>query len=302
MKHVELFAASAAISLRYLAAWQFRPSLSSDAHATRTREDVVLVPPPAQTKALALGHDAAMVDYLWGQLLVQHGIHVNEKRRMPLERYIDPILYLEPDFPPMFAYVDTLFVFRPPRGTEEDARTARTYLEKGLQVRPYDHKVWMHYGQFLAFLAPSFLTMEAERDEWTRDGAHAIAHAVELGGDSDRALSASTLLARYGDQAAAITSLERVLAIESDENIKLQLQAKLDRLRASRAASEKDLRAKAASAFIDGERRKEAPFVGNERNLTFGPWPNAYRCVGLDARAEPRCATTWREALERRGD
>ena len=183
-----------------------RPALAADVHAVRVSEDVVLLPAPRETRLLTLGHRAAAVDVLWGKTLVEYGMHATEKRAFDVERYLDTILELEPDYAPLFGYLDTLLVYRPPIGTDEDARKTRAYFQRGLAARPYDQKVWLHYGQFMAFLSPSFLKDQAEIDAWKKEGALALTRAVELGADSDNTLSAAALLGKYGENDAAISA------------------------------------------------------------------------------------------------
>src|SRR6202042_685051 len=107
-------------------------------------------------------------------------------------RYADAILELEPTYAPLYRYISTMLVYRPPQGTEKDARMARAYLERGTRERPEDGDLWLEYGQFIAFIAPSFLKDPVDVARWRKEGAEAMGHAVELGGDPDRALTAAT--------------------------------------------------------------------------------------------------------------
>src|SRR5437660_1703747 len=80
-------------------------------HDTKAREDVYLFPPPNQLRAVTLGYRAAATDLIWAKLLVEYGMHWQEKRDFPdLDRYVDAILALEPDFQPLYLTVDTLLV------------------------------------------------------------------------------------------------------------------------------------------------------------------------------------------------
>jgi hypothetical protein len=183
---------------------RLQPALASTAHAVKESGDVYVLPPPAELHLATLGWDAATVDLLWANLLVAYGTHWSERRDfLETPKYADAILELEPDYAPLYKYIDTMLAYRPLQGTEDDARKARAYLERGTRARPGDRDVWMAYGMFVAFVAPSFLHDPAEIAHWRTDGAAAIGHAVDLGADADRALTAATLLTAGGATQAA---------------------------------------------------------------------------------------------------
>lgn len=263
-----------------------RPSLAADAHAAHVEDDVVLLPAPRETKLLALGHSAAAVDYLWGKTLVEYGTHAIEKRAFDVERYLDTILELEPDYAPLFAYVDTLLVFRPPIGTEQDARKARAYFERGLEARPHDHKIWLQYGQFMAFLSPSFLKDQTEIDAWKRTGALALTRAVELGANADSSLSASTLLAKYGERDAAVKNLRRSYELSEDPDTRQQILFKLAKL--EDAAVRQQLAEGARS--LEMRRQHEAPSIPPKVYQWLGPLRDPIAC--LDDTTSVACAAT----------
>ena len=270
-----------------------RPSLAAVAHEARVQDDVVLLPAPRETKLLSLGHTAAAVDYLWGKTLVEYGTHALDRRRFDVERYLDTILELEPDFAPLFAYVDTLVVYRPPVGTEQDARIARNYLERGLEARPYDHKIWLQYGQFMAFLSPSFLKEQSEIDAWKRRGAFALTRAVELGADADSSLSASTLLSKYGERDAAVKNLRRSYELSDDPDTRQQILAKLEKF------EEAVVRQQLAEGVraIEMRRLHEAPSVPPKVYQWLGPLRDPVACLGDTTSVA--CAATLTLARER---
>lgn len=270
-----------------------RPSLASEHHDVRVSEDVVLLPAPRETKLLALGHTAAVVDYLWGKTLVEYGMHAIEKRAFDVERYLDTILELEPTYAPLFDYVDTLLVYRPPIGTERDARSARAYFERGLAARPHDYKVWLRYGQFLAFLSPSFLKDQAEIDAWKREGALALARAVELGADADTSLSASALLGKYGARDAAIQHLRRSFDLTDDPETRRQILFKLERLEGASVRQE----LVDGARYIEQRRLREAPSVPPAVYQWLGPLRDPVTCMSDTTSAA--CAGTLSLARER---
>ena len=119
-----------------------QPRLAAQVHEVKQRDDVYLLPPPVELRAMSLGYRAALADAIWAKLIVEYGTHWQEKRPFTdAPRYFDGILALEPTYPLVYKYADTLIVYRPPRGTEQDWYTAKGYLERGLRERPRDHEV-----------------------------------------------------------------------------------------------------------------------------------------------------------------
>jgi len=209
-----------------------QPRLARAAHAAGARDDVYALPPPAQLHAATLGWDAAAVDLLWSSLLVQYGIHWSEHHEFTdTPRYADAILELEPDYRPLYRFIDTMLVYRPLLGTADDARMARAYLERGTREMPTDAKLWLNLGEFEAFMGPSYISDPDEQAAWRREGAVNIGHAVELGALPERALTAASLLTEAGQCAVAMHYLERAYAMtehpsmaEQHEKIGLRLE------------------------------------------------------------------------------
>lgn len=264
-----------------------QPRLAKDLHAVKQRDDVFMLPPPEQLRTASLGYRAASADAIWAMLLVEYGLHWQEKRRFPdAPRYLDGILALEPDFPLVYEFADTVLVFTPFGAKPEDARLARAYLERGTRERPYDGRVWLHYGQFVAFLGPSFLKDEAEIDQWRKDGATAIATAVELGQDADRALTASSLLGKAGESAAQIQALQRGYALTDNPETRRQILLKLTSLKASTDAE-------AAVTAVEREWRTRLGFLSRGQALLLGPSRPAAACAGPAAYETPACPRDW---------
>jgi len=271
-----------------------QPGLASELHAAKAREDVYLFPPPAELRVATLGYRAAVVDMLWVKLRVEYGMHFGEKRPFPdVDHYVDALLELEPDFAPIYKYVDTMLCYHAGEGTAEDARRTRAYLERGIAARPDDHEVWLHYGQFLAFMGASFLPSKTEVDQWRIDGAKALERAVELGDDPDRSLAAANLLSEHGKRDAAVRALQRAYALTDDAQIRESISQRLAALQAD------DVRERAAKdvSFIEGRWHDRWPFVVRGTALLLGPGPDPLRCAGTRGAREPECALDWEPML-----
>ncbi len=286
---------AAIVALATFGVARLQPNLAAREHAVKMREDVYVLPPPAQLKVTTLGHRSAVADMLWAKLLVEYGQHWSEQREFPnLTKYLDAILALEPDYPPLYKYVDTLLLYRPTKSTVEDARLARRYLERGIRERPDDHVVWFAYGQYLAFLGPSWLPTEEERELWRHDGALALVRAVELGADAHASLNAAATLSRFGQRPAAVAQLRRAYALTDDPSTREQIARQLTNLEAMvvREDAERDMK------FIESRWRHDYPFISRGMFLAMGPMIDPYRCAGTDASRElVECKRRWQARL-----
>lgn len=269
-----------------------QPGLAAQTHKVRQRDDAFLLPPPNQLRAMTLGYRAAAADLVWAKLILEYGLHWHEKRPFPdVTRYIDGIIALEPDYALLYEFVDTILVYPPPPGgTEEDARAARRYLEEGTRARPYDPAVWLRYGQFIAFLAPSFLKDEPEIERWRVEGAKAIIHAVELGADAQRSLAATSILDRAGEHSATIAHLERSYAMADDPDMREQLLLRLAKLKGSMEAEQ-------AIGVVDREWRSRYQFLPRGVVLLVGPRRSPTACAGPVSHDLRGCAQDWDAAI-----
>lgn len=267
-----------------------QPTLGAQLNGARLRDDVFVLPPPRQLEAMTLGYRHAAADLLWAKLLVEQGLHMQEKRKFTtLPAYIDAIIALEPDHPTLYQFVDTLIVFQPVPAGPEEARLARRYLERGTQERPYDPELWLHYGQFVAFLAPAMLNDNAEIEQWRADGARALMHAVELGADADRSLAASTILSEAGHTKATIQHLQRAYALTDDPETRRQIAFKLQRLRGGVNSELSEI----GVSLIEHEWRTRYPFLSRGASLLIGPYRPPAACAGPDAHARRECPHDW---------
>jgi hypothetical protein len=293
---------AALVSLSLAGLVRTQPVLARTTHEVKERDDTFVFPPPAELHAGTLGYDAAVVDLLWADLLVEHGTHYSEKRDFTdIPKYLDAILELEPTYAPLYKYVTSMLAYRPMQGTEEDVRKARAYMERGTRERSTDAKVWMEYGEFIAFIAPSFLHDDNDKQAWRIDGARAMAHAVELGGEPDRALTAAAMLTRAGDTRGTIAFLRRAYALTegpSTEEVHEKIGEHLAALQANslREAADATFRA------IEARRRKDSPGVDFGLYLLLGPSPDVFGCTGVDGYGgsdcdRPECCREWTDAL-----
>lgn len=275
---------------------QLQPSLADTLHATKMKEDVYVLPPPTQLKVMTLGYNSAAVDHLWAKTLIEFGTHAVEKRDFDYApNYVDAMIELEPDFQTLYKFVDTLMVYRRNGpGTIDDARLARKYLERGTRERPYDHEVWLQYGQFSAFMASSFLKDPKEIEQWRHDGAIAIGRAVELGANVDRGLSAAGILSRAGDTDAAIRQLQRQLALTDDPDKREDIAARLRQMQ----QTQEDDRIARDMRLLDAQWHGSFPFLSRGEFLLIGPERSTAACAGPSSASQPSCTRNWDAKLE----
>jgi hypothetical protein len=270
-----------------------QPRLAKTVHEAKENYDVVVFPPPAQLHAAVLGWDAAVVDMLWAKLLVEYGTHFSEHREFTeIPRYVDAILELDPKYEELYKYVDTMLAYRPMQGTEGDVRLARAYLERGTRELPQDARMWLRFGQFIAFIAPSFLKDERETELWREQGAEAMEHAVELGADPDEALVATSMLNRAGATRQAIAYLEKAYAFTAHPAMREVHEAIGKRLEALSSISIRDA-ADTTERAIDARWTRELGVVSRDTYLLLGPVADTARCAGPSAADEPVCARSW---------
>jgi hypothetical protein len=281
-------AASAGVAL-------LQPELARHVHKVKEKTTVYALPPPSQLRTMTLGYHAAVADALWAKLLVEYGTHWSEKRDFyDASKYFDAILELEPGFPLVYRYAGTLLVYHPLHGTFEDVLTARRYYERGLIERPQDCRLWMDYGQFIAFLARSFTDEAALVERWRREGAHAMARGIELGCELSRTLSIANVLDKSGERDAEIRHLRRLLAVTDDPAKRNEIARRLDQLEATaeRERVEKSL------FFIEAAWRRTFPFLSRTAFLLVAPERQEALCAGPDATLRPaECPHTWEDAL-----
>jgi hypothetical protein len=270
-----------------------QPWLAKTVHATKEADEVYGLPPPFELHIATLGWDSAVADMLWSKLLVEYGTHWAEHRDFTgVPNYVDAILELEPTYPSVYQFVDTLLAYRPLRGTEDDVRKARAYLERGTRERPDDPKLWLRYGQFIAFIAPSFLNDDADRKAWRNDGAIAIGHAVELGAEPDDAIAAADMLRGAGQTQAAIRYLEHAYAFTEHPSMTEVHEAIGKRLAILQATHMRD-EADAVLRAVEEGRRRDFPFLSRGHYLLLGPIANVAECAGFAAAKDPACVRDW---------
>lgn len=259
----------------------------------REKSDVYALPSPDQVVVASLGYRSALADLLFAHVLVWHGLHFQEKRRLEFASdYLMTVSALDPMFRDTYYYGDTLIAMQPMPPTREDYFRARKLLERGLANRPGDTELWLSAGQFMAYVAAPWLEDPIEKAEWKLAGARVLARACELVGSNVNipfhCITAASLFTKAGEREASIQFLERVLAVSDDDEIRDMATRWLQAALGEQARE----RLKTRANRIRDAWRADLPFVSLTQELVIGPPVASERCAGRDATAS-ECATTW---------
>lgn len=270
-------------------------------HRAKETSDVYGLPPPDDVVKLSMGYRAAVADLLWAHVLVSQGLHTQEKRRFDnLIPLLDAINALDPEFREPYLLADALITFQTSETPHEEVVKTREILERGVRNRPDDAELWLALGEFTAFIAPAgYLKDPVEKEEWRAAGAKTLARAAELGGGrasiSWQALGGAGILRRAGERDASIRFLRRTMAITDDDELKADIQKRLEALLGEEQADQIKRRSAAFTALW----RRDLPFISKTSALVLGPPPDPAYCAGGRHAEEARCATTWRDWFER---
>ena len=263
-----------------------QPRLAEAVKQTK-RDELSVLPPPAQLRAMTFGYTTVGADLVWAKLVVEHGVRFEEQRTFPeLPQFLDGVIALDPDHPIIYQFLDTLLVYKPGGGNEDDARLARRYLERAATTHPLDPDIWLQYGQFIAFLAPSFLKDQAERDLWRKEGALAIARAIELGASADRTLAVSSILSKAGEREAAIKQLQRHYALSDDPKTRREISFQLQKLEATADAE-------GVVQIVEHQWRTHYSATSRNGTLLIGPHRSPALCAGPQSYTTKGCARDW---------
>jgi tetratricopeptide (TPR) repeat protein len=281
-------------------AWA-RPRLVATFRAVKVLTDVYALPPPGALRAVSLGYRSALADLIFTSTVVSYGIHGEEHRRFEfVGNYLDAIIALDPDFCQTYRYADTLIIYQPIGSpTEDDVRHARRILEKGLGACPADARLWVSAGQFMAFIGTQFLKDEKEKAEFRAAGAKALAEGAQLVGRAKdanlawQALAAAGIFTREGNREAAISFLQRAIAVTDDAALRAAIVQRLEALK-QEGLVERDRRHWEAFNRIW---RSDLRFASRTQLLVVGPPWDASRCAGELVGEDPDTLTADGEAL-----
>jgi hypothetical protein len=269
-----------------------RAPLVKNFSRVRETSDVYALPEPEQVVVLSLGYRAALADYLFAHVLVWHGLHFQQKRRLDFAaEYLDAMSALDPTFRDPYYFGDTLIAIQPIKPRREDYVRARRLLERGMAARPFDTELWLSSGQFMAYVAAPWLEDPKEQAEWRLAGARRLARACELVDSNENipyhCITAARLFEKAGEREAKINFLERFLVVNDNEELRELAEKTLALELGARSEERKALR----SEEIRVAWRADLPFITLTKALVLSPAFDPADCAG--GREGRACATSW---------
>lgn len=274
-----------------------RPELVPRFTRLKVTSDEYWLPSDDVTLVASLGYRSALADFIFGHVLVSHGLHFQEKRLFEhIGDYLSAINRLDPKFAEPYRLADTLLTLQPEAPPVEFYRKARAIQERGLEELPYDQQLWTTAGQYMAYIAPSRLPDPAEKEEYRRAGARALMHACNLIGSNEdlpfHCIAAANVLTADGQREAAKSFLERVLAMTDNEELR---QLALRNLQRIQGGEENRARAIAREQrFREKMLQDGVMFVSRIEADALGPRSDTLQCAGLGAAENVTCASSWR--------
>lgn len=275
-------------------AWS-RPQVAEGYKDLGTSGDIYAIPSEDQLVVFSLGYRSATADLLFGRTMVAAGVHFAEKRVFHhLDAYLKGIIALDPKYLDVYRYADTLLNLSTVEMPKENLDIAREIQERGLKEFPHDPELWLSTGQFMAYLAPNRFTDEAKKREWRLAAIPILQHACDIWPTQealpDTCLSSATLYNQAGEIGAAISSLERLIAMSDDEGLRARASEKLRHLAGERAAR----KVQESLRQLEPLREGDLPAVSPLRYQLLSPPFDEADCVGESLSPDKlECATSF---------
>lgn len=277
-----------------------RAPLFAENRRETSARDVYVLPPPEQVVVLSLGYRAAAADLIFGHVLVAAGTHVSEKRLFEFAGdYLNTVIELDPKFRAPYRYADGIITLQAVKVPDRMQHQARDILLRGTREFPYDQELWNSAGQYLAYLAPSWLSDPKEAQEFREQGARLLARACELVGSNEaiphNCITAAALFSNAGDNAATRSFLTRMLDVIDEPKLRAMAEGRLRQLDGEAAVLESRARLERFNRY----RAADLPFVSRVELQSVGPRFDPAACAGRMAPpGDQQCSTSFRELMK----
>jgi hypothetical protein len=271
------------------------PLLEANERAATAR-DVYALPPPEQTLVLSLGYRAAAADLIFGHVLVGAGTHLSEKRLFEFAGdYLQTVNALDPKFRAPYRYADGIITLQAVKVPDSMLRQARDILLRGTRELPYDQELWNSAGQYLAYLAPGWLSDPTEARAFREEGARLLVRACELIGMNDQiphnCITAAALFSNAGDKAATRDFLTRLLDVIDDPGLRALAEGRLQQLDGESAV----LQSRSRLERFNRLRAADLPFSPRTELQALGPRFDPASCAGKPPPpGDEHCSTSFR--------
>ena len=140
--------------------------------------EAYLLPDPATLSAIGLGHQELMADTIWLRALSYFAVHLTEdKEYLWLDRYIDTIIDLDPNFRMIYIWAGTVTMYGGQVISNQAVEASNHFLERGLENYPLDWQINFMLGcNYLFELTP---TSEEERTAFQLLGTQYLSVAAQ---------------------------------------------------------------------------------------------------------------------------
>lgn len=289
-----------AAALGVLLVSQLRAPLFAESRRETAERDVYVLPPPEQVVVLSLGYRAAVADLIFGHVLVAAGTHVSEKRLFEFAGdYLNTVVELDPKFRAPYRYADGIISLQSVKVPDRMQRQARELVLRGTREFPFDQELWNSAGQYLAYLAPSWLSDPKEAQAFREEGAKVLARACELVGSNENiphnCISAAALFSRDGNNTATRDFLIRMLEVLDDPELRAMAEGRLKQLDGESAVLESRARLERFNRYRAGD----LPFVSRVELQSVGPRFDPAACAGRMAPpGDQQCSTSFRQLMK----
>jgi hypothetical protein len=272
-----------------------RSPLAEAHHGTKQGRDIYPLAPPEQVVVQSLGYRAAAADLILAHVLVEAGLHLQDKRLFEFAaEYIDTINALDPKFRDGYRFADAIITLQTVKVPKEKYYRARDILRRGTRELPYDQELWSAAGQFLAYLAPAVLDSESEREAWRQEGARFLARACELIGSNENipyhCYTAATLFSKGGNNEASRALLQKMRLLVDDPDLLEVIDYKLANLDGESGRQE----ARDRAARFERWWRDDLPSQPRASMAALGPRFDPFACARAPS-SDANCATSFRD-------
>lgn len=194
--------------------------------------DTLYLPAPHHMVRMSNGYREALADLVWVRALIFAGEHFGYAEPRWVERYVDTINALAPNFRRPYLWGGVTAIYSGAEKIERPAVDLATRIYRsGLERFPEDHQLLYHFGMLLTHQVSSTPGYsEAEREAAAAEGVGYIRRAAAFGADPLVRQYAATLVTDYATEELAIQFLEAQLLETEDEGYRRLLRKKLDRL------------------------------------------------------------------------
>jgi hypothetical protein len=140
--------------------------------------EAYLLPDPATLSVIGLGHQELMADTIWLRALSYFAVHLtDDKEYLWLDRYIDTIIDLDPNFRMIYIWAGTVTMYGGQVIDNQAILSSNHFLERGLESYPFDWQINFMLGcNYLFELHPN---TEEERAVFRLRGGQHLSIASE---------------------------------------------------------------------------------------------------------------------------